>query len=85
MTLGDRIAVIAEGRLQQVGTPHELYHAPVNRFVAGFMGPPSMNFATVRLSVTEPVSVTLDGVELEIPDAAGRYPDLARYRGSLTW
>jgi multiple sugar transport system ATP-binding protein len=41
-----------------------------------------MNFATVRLGVDVPVSVTFDGMEFEIPDAADRYPGLARYRGS---
>jgi multiple sugar transport system ATP-binding protein len=44
MTMGDRIAVLDDGTLQQVGTPLEVYHAPANRFVAGFMGEPSMNF-----------------------------------------
>ena len=44
MTMGDRIAVINEGVLQQVGTPKEMYTAPRNRFVAGFIGSPSMNF-----------------------------------------
>jgi multiple sugar transport system ATP-binding protein len=44
MTLGDRIVVLAEGRIQQVGRPIELYQAPVNRFVAGFIGTPPMNF-----------------------------------------
>lgn len=44
MTMGDRIAVLNDGRLQQVGTPLECYHQPPNRFVAGFMGEPSMNF-----------------------------------------
>jgi multiple sugar transport system ATP-binding protein len=45
MTLGDRIAVLNAGRLQQVGTPDELYHAPANVFVAGFIGSPAMNLA----------------------------------------
>jgi multiple sugar transport system ATP-binding protein len=45
MTLGDRIAVLNEGRLQQVGTPDELYRRPVNVFVAGFIGSPAMNLA----------------------------------------
>src|SRR5699024_7392862 len=44
MTMGDRIAVLDDGRLQQVGTPLECYHEPANRFVAGFIGEPSMNF-----------------------------------------
>ncbi|MFC6823598.1 ABC transporter ATP-binding protein [Halopelagius fulvigenes] len=44
MTMGDRIAVMNDGELQQVGEPLELYHEPVNRFVAGFIGEPMMNF-----------------------------------------
>ena len=44
MTLGDRIVVLADGRIQQVGRPIELYRAPINRFVAGFIGTPPMNF-----------------------------------------
>ncbi|SHH28280.1 ABC transporter ATP-binding protein [Halobaculum gomorrense] len=50
MTMGDRIAVLDAGELQQAGTPLECYHRPANRFVAGFIGEPSMNFfdATVE-------------------------------------
>lgn len=48
--MGDRIAVMNEGRLQQVGTPQELYDQPVNRFVAGFIGSPSMNFVDVTVT-----------------------------------
>jgi ABC-type sugar transport system ATPase subunit len=44
MTLGDRIVVLADGHIQQIGRPIELYRAPVNRFVAGFIGTPAMNF-----------------------------------------
>ena len=44
MTLGDRIVVLADGKIQQVGKPIELYRAPTNRFVAGFVGTPPMNF-----------------------------------------
>jgi multiple sugar transport system ATP-binding protein len=51
MTMGSRIAVMNDGVLQQVGTPQVLYDTPINRFVAGFIGSPSMNF----------VEVTLDG------------------------
>jgi len=44
MTMGDRIAVMADGKLQQVGTPDDIYNNPVNTFVAGFVGSPPMNF-----------------------------------------
>jgi multiple sugar transport system ATP-binding protein len=44
MTMGDRIAILNDGRLQQIGTPLECYHEPENRFVADFIGEPSMNF-----------------------------------------
>src|SRR3982074_2567305 len=49
MTLGDRIVVRADGRIQQIGRPIELYRAPVNRFVAGFIGTPPMNFVDGRV------------------------------------
>ena len=48
MTMGDRIAVMKDGLLQQVGTPEELYLHPANLFVAGFIGSPAMNFVTVK-------------------------------------
>jgi ABC-type sugar transport system ATPase subunit len=48
LTLGDRVAVLERGRLQQVATPAELYEKPANRFVAGFVGSPPMNFAPAR-------------------------------------
>jgi multiple sugar transport system ATP-binding protein len=44
MTLGDRLALLRQGAIQQVGTPRELYEQPVNLFVAGFIGAPPMNF-----------------------------------------
>ena len=48
MTMGDRIAILNDGELQQCGEPLECYHRPVNQFVAGFIGSPSMNFLSVR-------------------------------------
>ena len=50
MTLGDRIVVMNAGRIQQEGTPEELFERPVNRFVAGFIGSPTMNFLDGTLS-----------------------------------
>ena len=52
MTMGSRIAVMSEGLLQQVGTPQALYDAPFNRFVAGFIGSPAMNFVDVSVEGT---------------------------------
>jgi ABC-type sugar transport system ATPase subunit len=49
MTLGDRIVVLADRRIQQVGRPIDIYRGPVNRFVAGFIGTPPMNFVEGRL------------------------------------
>jgi multiple sugar transport system ATP-binding protein len=49
MTLGDRVVVMKDGLVQQVGDPMELYNQPANRFVAGFIGSPAMNFIGVRL------------------------------------
>jgi multiple sugar transport system ATP-binding protein len=53
MTLGDRIAVMRAGRLQQVASPETLYDEPVNMFVAGFIGAPRMNFLPARVTVTD--------------------------------
>jgi multiple sugar transport system ATP-binding protein len=60
MTLGDRVAVMRAGTLQQVGSPMELYNEPVNLFVAGFIGSPAMNFM--------PATVEGDLVKLPIGD-----------------
>src|SRR6188474_1980993 len=49
MTLGDRVVVMRDGRVQQVGTPLTVYGKPVNRFVAGFIGAPAMNFIEVTV------------------------------------
>jgi multiple sugar transport system ATP-binding protein len=49
MTLADRVVVMNNGRIEQIGTPQELYHHPKTRFVAGFIGSPAMNFVPCRL------------------------------------
>lgn len=49
MTLADKIVVLRQGCIEQIGTPLELYHAPANQFVAGFIGSPKMNFLDARL------------------------------------
>ena len=52
MTLADRIVVLNRGRIEQIGTPQQLYHAPQNRFVAGFIGSPRMNFMAVSANAS---------------------------------
>jgi multiple sugar transport system ATP-binding protein len=49
MTLADRVVVMNAGQIEQIGTPHELYHSPKTRFVAGFIGSPAMNFFNARV------------------------------------
>ena len=53
MTLGDRVVVMKDGWVQQVGDPMELYNSPANRFVAGFLGSPAMNFSAVRIQAED--------------------------------
>ena len=74
MTLGDRIVVMESGRIQQEGPPEELFERPVNRFVAGFIGSPTMNFLAGTLRREgDGLVVEGDGFRLPVdPDQAGR-------------
>ena len=62
MTMADKIVVLEAGRIAQVGAPLELYHYPRNRFVAGFLGSPQMNFLQVRA-----LGASREAVEIEMP------------------
>ena len=73
MTMGDRIAILNDGVLQQVGTPLECYHTPNNRFVAGFIGDPSMNFFEMGVGDK---SLTADHFEYRLKPA--QQEDIAR-------
>jgi multiple sugar transport system ATP-binding protein len=68
MTLGDRVAVMRAGVLQQVGSPMELYNSPVNLFVAGFIGSPAMNFMPAQV---EGDRVKLPIADVPVPQGAG--------------
>ncbi|MGM9607353.1 MAG: ABC transporter ATP-binding protein [Oscillospiraceae bacterium] len=68
MTLGDRIVIMKDGFIQQVGTPQQVFNHPANLFVAGFIGTPQMNFFNARLIRQENrYSVELDGARVELP------------------
>jgi ABC-type sugar transport system ATPase subunit len=71
MTMGDRIAVMNDGVLEQVGTPEELYERPANRFVAGFIGSPAMSFFTAS-AATEDGAVRLRGEAIDVRLAGAR-------------
>ena len=69
MTLGDRIVIMSDGFIQQVGTPQEVFNHPYNLFVAGFIGSPQMNFFDAKLLKKDGVySVVLDGYEVVLPE-----------------
>jgi ABC-type sugar transport system ATPase subunit len=89
MTMGDRIAVMNDGVLEQVGTPEELYERPANRFVAGFIGSPAMSFFTAS-AAAEDGAVRLRGaaIDLRLPRAPELPAEVAvgvRPEGARLW
>jgi multiple sugar transport system ATP-binding protein len=83
MTLGQRVCVLRDGMLQQVDTPQNLYDHPVNLFVGGFIGSPSMNLVTARMiSGDDGTAVTFAGHRLAIPDSVVHSrPEIKAYFG----
>ena len=79
MTLGDRICVMYEGVIQQVAPPMEVYDKPVNRFVAGFLGTPPMNFFDGKVEVknNQPAFVLTDGTFITLSDPNGKMSSFA--------
>jgi multiple sugar transport system ATP-binding protein len=83
MTMGDRVAVMSQGHLQQVDTPIRLYEQPANLFVAGFIGTPPMNLLEAKVSSANgAVEVDVAGQRLPLSDAVlRRYPGARRDPG----
>jgi multiple sugar transport system ATP-binding protein len=82
MTLGSRVCVLRDGQLQQVDTPQTLFDHPVNLFVAGFIGSPSMNFVNAELVRDDGPAVTFAGYRLPVPaEVIDSRPGLADYLG----
>ncbi|QIO24623.1 ABC transporter ATP-binding protein [Haloarcula sp. JP-L23] len=78
MSLGDKLVVMDKGHIQQIGTPDEVYHQPVNQFVAGFIGSPSMNFIEVTHSEGQIQAENApDDFEVTLDDAVAK-----RYSGT---
>lgn len=80
MTMGDRIAVMNKGRIQQVGTPEEIYLKPSNVFVAGFVGTPQMNFFEAKVVVKDE-NIVLISRDYEISLGRGHLDELESYDG----
>jgi multiple sugar transport system ATP-binding protein len=72
MTLGDRVVVMKDGRVQQIGAPLELYGQPANKFVAGFIGSPAMNFVDVTLS-GDARWAEAQGLRIRVPERLGAH------------
>ena len=72
MTLGDRVVIMKDGRIQQVGTPLEVYGKPANKFVASFIGAPAMNFLEVRVGGGKSPTVEAPGLKLVVNEASAQ-------------
>ena len=72
MTLADKIVVLRDGYIEQVGTPMELYHTPENQFVAGFIGSPKMNFIPARVVSVSENSIQLSTLDNQIINLTGQ-------------
>jgi len=78
MTMADRIVVLRDGRIEQAGSPLELYNRPANQFVAGFIGSPKMNFIDARLTGRDAQTITVTapgGVKLALPARSAHHLD----------
>jgi multiple sugar transport system ATP-binding protein len=80
MTMANKIVVMKDGMVQQIGAPMELYNKPVNKFVAGFIGSPPMNFLTVKV-LDEGGSVMLDEGSFKLKPLAAHEEALKKYVG----
>jgi multiple sugar transport system ATP-binding protein len=83
MTMGDRVAVMRKGELQQVAPPEELYHRPVNMFVGGFIGSPAMNMLDARVEARNGILEVVAGdTRIELRDEIlAIHPGLMSYEG----
>ncbi len=81
MTMGDRIVVMKDGLIQQVGSPLELYNSPANVFVAGFLGSPAMNFIEMEVTAGAPDQIGLSCPSFKLDLPAHKQAQLADFQG----
>jgi multiple sugar transport system ATP-binding protein len=69
MTMGDRIVILRDGKVQQIDSPLNLYNHPANKFVAGFIGSPAMNFLTCRVIQNGGLMLDEGGIQFPVPES----------------
>ncbi len=82
MTMADKVVIMNQGKVQQIGTPLDLYHRPVNRFVAEFIGSPQMNLFEVQVQVQGEQIMLQGDSGLVLPLAAADFPALTHQQGA---
>ena len=80
MTMGDKIVVMKDGKVQQIGSPLYLYNHPVNKFVAGFIGSPPMNFLTIKV-IEKDGGIAIDEGSFVLVPTADQQNRLKKYAG----
>src|SRR5271157_3342705 len=85
MTMGDKIVVMKDGVVQQTNTPLNLYHSPLNKFVAGFIGSPAMNFMEGTISKSKRLVFTENGTGVVLELLKEHQAKLRPYLGKEIW
>jgi multiple sugar transport system ATP-binding protein len=80
MTMGDKIVILKDGEIQQIGIPMELYNNPLNKFVAGFIGSPAMNFIHGKLMLSDKLYFLNDNLNIKIALEETHNKKLQQYR-----
>ena len=85
MTMGERIVIMKDGVVQQIDKPLSLYNHPKNKFVAGFIGSPSMNFLKGKISIDKEASFISEGGNLKLNFSGNQYKKLKDYSNKDIW
>ena len=80
MTMGDKIVILKDGEVQQIGAPMELYKNPLNKFVAGFIGSPAMNFINGKIVQSDKLYFVIDNLNIKLALETMSSRKLQQYR-----